>query len=80
MREGKGAEERREGDRKHTGEEMGGKETGLLQTAGLEIAFKSTVSVTLSWHASWSGLTRNSWLTHTKNSFGLMKYQILDSR
>lgn len=38
--------EMREGERKHT-EEMGGKETGLLQAARLEIASKSLVSVTL---------------------------------
>lgn len=63
-------------------DKLGGKEMGeILWAAGLEIAFKSVVSVTLFSHASWSGLTRNSWLarTHTQNSLGVMKYQIIDS-
>lgn len=51
-----------------------------LWVGGPEIAWKCAVSATLCWHASWSGVTGNSWLTHahSKDSWDVIKYQILD--
>lgn len=52
--------------------------TVLSEAASLEIASKSLVSVTLASACQLVGIDENSWHTHVKNSFGMMRYQIID--